>query len=87
MLEGIYEELGMNNTYNVWYETLNRKIKRRKSFANLEGLTKWLKINKNKINVTGGSGEVFNILDDLKGNKNVSSESDLIWKFGKAKAQ
>ena len=83
MLEGIYEELGMTNTYDVWYETLNRKLKKRKSFTTISDLTKWLKANQNKIRITSGSLQAFDIMDELKGIKKVSSENDAVWKFGK----
>lgn len=82
MFENIYKELEMN-TYDVWYTTLVRKTKKRKSFATIEELTKWLKINQNKITINSGSRQAFDIMDDLKGIKNVSSENDSVWKFGK----
>lgn len=65
MLKGIYEELGMVNTFDVWYMTLNRKLKKRKSFNTIDELIKWCRLNKNKIKVLSGSWQVFEIMENI----------------------
>jgi hypothetical protein len=65
MFDGIYKELGMVNTFDVWYVTLNRKLKKRKSFTTINEVKKWCKLNKNKVKITSGSWQVLEIMKSI----------------------
>lgn len=59
------KELEMINTYDVWYTTLKRGLKKRKSFSTIEEATKWCKRNKNKIKITSGSWQVIEAMRNV----------------------
>lgn len=84
MFEGMYEAIGMNGAYQVWYTTLKRCLKKGKSFDTIEEVAKWCKINKSKIKITSGSWQVLEIMDAARGiEKVINDESNSVWKFGK----
>ncbi len=81
MFEGLYEELGINKAYQVWYKTPKRKNVKSKGFDSLDEVRKWCKANKNRIKIHSGSWQVLNIMNEVKGKVNESKDNkeDLKW--------
>ncbi|MGG1146968.1 hypothetical protein [Bacillus wiedmannii] len=54
--------MDFNNDFDVWYTTLKRGLKKRKSFEDIKEVEKWCKRNKGKIKIISGSWQVFEIM-------------------------
>ena len=56
---------GKHNNYQVWYITIQSRLKKRKGFENLKQVEQWCKKQKGKIIITGSSWQVFEIMETI----------------------
>jgi len=54
-----------DHDFDIWYTTVNKKLKKHKVIIAIKDLKKWCKLNKGKVIVTAGSWEVFEIMDSI----------------------